>query len=376
MQIVQYHIISGVFHGFVEMIDFRLKPGISLNSLGRFTSKKILSIALVGLFLVLSTIFVFARNHQRISSLFWWSSPGECVNNCSKGHAAVVTFLASEFNGKDNDNDDDDVYYVGARVIAYQLLHAPETKFLKPTPFIVLVTRDVRPSKRRRLMDDGAIVVTVDHVDHNLSIGEPRWVETFTKMRMFDPNNVPYDKVLYVDTDIVFTRPIDGIFRDANTSPTGPLNTTGQIKPDEGELPPNFVMAATPESGEIDHPYPYFDTNNEKSYFNSGLFVYSPSREIFAHYLNILGKSDRYFNGFPDQDLLNYAHRWGGPMPWRKLHFSWNLNWSNDNDLEGGMAALHVKWWDRDYAFKKCRDYSLARRWEMEGYWRGRAKSP
>jgi len=277
---MQYHILSGAFHGFVEMIDFRLKPGLSLNAIGRFTSKKILPIALVGLFLTLSTIVVFARNHQRISGLLGLSH-WQCVSGCNKGRAAVVTFLASEFNGKDNDNDDDDVYYVGARVIAYQLLHAPETKFLKPTPFIVLVTSDVRPSKRQRLIDDGAVVVQVNHVDHNLSIGEPRWVETFTKMRMFDPTHVPYDKVLYVDTDIVFTRPIDGIFRDANTSPTIPLNTSGQIQPDEGELPNKFVMAATPESGEIDHAYPYFDANHEKSYFNSGLFVYSPSREIF-----------------------------------------------------------------------------------------------
>jgi len=241
-----------------------------------------------------------------------------------------------------------------------------------------LVTRDVRPSKRQRLVDDGAIIVEVDHVDHNVNVSkmwEPRWVETFTKMQMFDPKHVPYNKVLYVDADIVFTRPIDGIFKDKTTFPTRPLNRSGQLQaqPDEGELPQNFVMAATPESEEKDHDYPYI--NSRKSYFNSGFFVYSPSREIFKHYMNILGKPDLYFNGFPDQDLLNYAHRWGGPMPWQRLHFSWNLNWSNDNDFEGGMAALHVKWWDQDQGFLKCKDYAVAKRWEMEGYWRGHAKS-
>jgi hypothetical protein len=49
----------------------------------------------------------------------------------------------------------------------------------------VLVTRDViRPSKRRRLMDNGAIVVEVNHVHHNINIltmCEPRWMDTFTK---------------------------------------------------------------------------------------------------------------------------------------------------------------------------------------------------
>ncbi|OXV08426.1 hypothetical protein Egran_03811 [Elaphomyces granulatus] len=193
------NIVSGVF---VEMI---VKPGLSLSAIGRFTGKRILPIALLGLFLILSTIFVFAKDQQRVFDLCYHIG----VSDCSKGRAAVVTFLANQFNGRDNDNDDDDVYYVGARLIAYQLLHAPETRFLNPTPLIVLVTHDVRPSKRQRLMDDGAIVVEVNNIDHDIPIWEPRWVDAFTKMRVFDPKLVPYGKVLYVDTDIIFTRPID-----------------------------------------------------------------------------------------------------------------------------------------------------------------------
>ncbi|KAN0083887.1 Nucleotide-diphospho-sugar transferase [Elaphomyces granulatus] len=318
------------------MIGFRLKHGLSFNAIRRFTG----------------------------------------VSESSKGRSAVVTFLASKFDGGDNDTDDEDVYYIATRLLAYQLLHAPETRFLKPTPFIVLVTRDVRPSKRQRLMDDGAIIVEVDHVDHNINlskVSEPRWVETFTKMQMFDPKHVPYDKALYVDADMVFTRPIDGIFEDNTTFPTRSLNGSEQAQPDEGDLPQSFLMAATPESEKWDHAYPY--TDSTISYFNSGFFVYSPSREIFNHYMNILGKPDLFFHWFPDQDLLNHVHRWGGPMPWQRLHFSWNLNWSNDNDIDGGMAALHVKWWDRNHGSVKVKDYAAAKRWEMEGYWKGRAKS-
>lgn len=56
-----------------------------------------------------------------------------------------------------------------------------------------------------------------------------------------------------------------------------------------------------------------------------------------------LSKKEAWYHGFPYRDLLNYAHRVEGPMPWPELQFSWHLNWANDNDLNGGMAALHAK---------------------------------
>jgi hypothetical protein len=79
--------------------------------------------------------------------------------------------------------------------------------------------------------------------------------------------------------------------------------------------------------------------------------------------------------GIPDQDLLNHAHRWGGPMPWRRLHWSWYINWSNDNDLNGRMALLNAKWWGSDMGTSAVEQFALARRWEMEGFWMGKAHS-
>jgi hypothetical protein len=89
--------------------------------------------------------------------------------------------------------------------------------------------------------------------------------------------------------------------------------------------------------------------------------------------MSLLKGSEAWYHGFPDQNLLNYAHRLEGPMPWQKLHFSWHLNWPNDNDLDGGMAALHAKWWKGDFVSPSVKEYALCRRCEMEGYWMGRA---
>lgn len=363
--------------GLTGMVGIRDQLSLYLNVAGRPRNRRtlvavVLVICFCVLALTLSNLQRYDRlpaiRYDKLSHLFDHATNPEEY----KGPIAVATFLADQWDGNDNDNDNDDVYFVGARMLAYQLLHSPQTRLSNPAPFVVLVTPEVRESKRQRLIKDGAIVVEVTRIEHNITITEPRWVDTFTKLRLFDPSAVPYRKVLYVDTDIVFTRPIDMIFRDTNTTPVNPMNHTSQIRDDEGPLPDSFIMSATPETREFDHPYPYLDPDHKKWYFNSGFLVYSPSQRLFDHYIRIHQHPERYYNKFPDQDLLNYAHRWGGPMPWKRLHFSWNINWPNDNDIHGGMAALHVKWWDPGYFARDVRDYALARRWEMEGYWEGR----
>ena len=68
---------------------------------------------------------------------------------------AFATFLSatgsSAATPEKEEEDDADIYFVAARVLAYQLLHAPETRTTERTPFIVLVTPDVSQPKRDRL---------------------------------------------------------------------------------------------------------------------------------------------------------------------------------------------------------------------------------
>ncbi|KAI9926962.1 hypothetical protein ASPWEDRAFT_46424 [Aspergillus wentii DTO 134E9] len=289
---------------------------------------------------------------------------------------AITTLLAHAYDEEDSDEDNEDVYFIGARILAYQLLHAPETKSRRHVPFIVLVTPDVRKSKRDRLKKDGAQIVEVESVHQNVSITVPRWADTFTKLRVLDPKAVPYERALYLDTDIILTRPIDAIFDDPNAWPVPSVkDSASPLGQGEAFPPDSLLMAATPETKQQDHPYPFVDEQHEKTEFNSGFFVYSPSSDMLEYYLTLLEYTDRYFHGLPDQDLFNYAHRLDGPMPWKTLQPSWNINWSNDEDLKGGIASLHVKFWDFEYFSQKTREYAVARRWEMEGYWKGRNKS-
>jgi hypothetical protein len=54
---------------------------------------------------------------------------------------AFSAFLAAPAVGGEDDNDD--LYFVGTRILIYQLLHDPVTRTNNSYPFLVLVTEDV-----------------------------------------------------------------------------------------------------------------------------------------------------------------------------------------------------------------------------------------
>lgn len=81
---------------------------------------------------------------------------------------------------------------------------------------------------------------------------------------------------------------------------------------------------------------------------------------------------DRYYAAFPDQDLLNYAHRDEGNMPWARLKWGWNANWATSRDIEAGAKSVHAKFWEGEPGS----DDSLDREWrrvraEMRAFYRG-----
>jgi hypothetical protein len=55
-------------------------------------------------------------------------------------------------------------------------------------------------------------------------------------------------------------------------------------------------------------------------YFNSGFLCIRLVLDSFEHYMSLLNEPEIWYRGFPDLELLNYAHRSEGPMPWQKLH--------------------------------------------------------
>ncbi|KAK5141576.1 hypothetical protein LTR04_002549 [Oleoguttula sp. CCFEE 6159] len=252
-----------------------------------------------------------------------------------QSRVAFATFLAGA--AADNDeaavDDNADGYYLGARVLAYQLLHSPSIGTNSSIPFLVLVTEDVSERKRKRLTLDGATVVVVDKlVAEWVHPGADRWRDVLAKLRLFELTS--YAKICFIDADTLVTKRLDGVFYDEATMLQMTLSNPAELKDDEAPLPRSFMFASKPDAWGYEHAYP--PVPPESDYLNCGFFVFTPSKELFAYYMSLLAIKDRFYPAFPEQNLLNYAHRKEGNMPWSHLWYGWNMNWPTVKDLEGG----------------------------------------
>ncbi|GAB7349490.1 hypothetical protein MBLNU459_g0201t1 [Dothideomycetes sp. NU459] len=334
------------------------------------------------LFLASALVTLSFRSTGRTST-HWPSKHGSVATHSAsqnnKARVAFATFLAGNANpGKEADdeasaaiNDRDDGYFQGARVLAYQLLHSPTAGTNASIPFLVLVTADVSERKRQRLRLDGATVVPVDKLAADwVHPANARWADVMTKLRLFEL--VQFAKICFVDADTLVTRRLDGVFHDeATLLQQHTLADPRAVRPDEAALPRTYMLATHADYWGYDHAFP--PVNAAADYLNCGFFVFAPSRRLFDYYLSLLRLPGRFDPAFPEQNLLNYAHRRDGNMPWKPLWYGWNVNWPTERDWKGGAASFHAKYWDGD----PSHDPVLKAIWreqraEMEGFQRGR----
>lgn len=282
---------------------------------------------------------------------------------------AYVTFLTGNGEPSNSEKDDnEDAYYVAARLMNWYINHNPSTRSENHYPFVILVEPGVSGRKRGKLEAEGAIVVPVEPIrSEAVEDGVARWKDMYTKLRIFEL--VEYEKICYIDSDMLMIRSLDGIFDDPAVVQ---VRTTGdnyeEIKSDEGPLPETYLIAGKPERGGYNVAYP-----NERDYMNAGFFVAQPSLELFNYYQNLIGIDGRFRRRMVDQDLLNYAHRWKGNMPWAALSPEWNMNFATADGLdfgEEGVATYHEKFWrEKDNIDPMLQKMWWEDRWSMEGYY-------
>lgn len=259
---------------------------------------------------------------------------------------AFVAFLEAHTGTNRGDEaqgmttEDEDDYFVATRVLGYQLMHQPETRSNTSIPFIVVASSEVSQSKRARLEKDGAKVVVVD------SISDPEWLDTkrqyqgvMTKLRVFQQTE--YEKMLYMDADMFIARRLDAIFEDEGTRIQRPKKDVDN-KNEAAPLPSSFMLAGQAQQTDRVHKYP---PDPSLEWMCSGFMVFKPSQEIFEYYTSIMERENSFDPNFPDQNLLNYAHRWDGPMPWTNVYYKWTSTYPSIKEYAMGAAALHEKYW-------------------------------
>lgn len=296
---------------------------------------------------------------------------------------AYATFLSGNTHDTADEEDEDDNtdgYYLSARVLIYQLLHSPTASpnltTTPPIPFLVLCTPNVSARKRARLTLDGATVIPVETLSSDwVQASDARWRDGLTKLRLWQ--QIQFSKICFIDPDTLVTKPLDEVFYDEATITQHAGANPAQLKMDEAALPRTYMLATHADLFGFDHEFPPKAlAPTEPSYLNCGFFVFAPSMELFDYYLSLLALPRRFDPAFADQNLLNYAHRREGNMPWTPLWYGWNVNWPTRRDWEGGARSFHAKFWDGDPAH----DVVLKAVWreqraEMEGFYRGREGS-
>ncbi|PNS17692.1 hypothetical protein CAC42_3087 [Sphaceloma murrayae] len=344
----------------------------------------------IALFLISALLTLYYQSPTSPPSPFRSSKPP--THHPSHPRLAFATFLGGNTNPSASADDHlppdssssssqvSDGYFLGARVLAYQLLHSPITATNLSIPFVILTTPDVAPWKIARLRADGATVVPVAKVDNGwIRAADPRWRDVMTKLRLWELEG--YDKVCFMDGDTLITRRLDDVFWDEGTVVQTP-RPVGGVREGRGEggagdeaveeergLPRNYMFAAHTDAFGYEHPWP----PGEGGYFNVGFFCFRPSREVFEYYMRVAGMQGKFDPTFPEQNLLNHVHRKDGRMPWAKLWEGWNVNWPTERDWRNGVGSFHAKYWDGDPSHDKVlKAIWREQRAEMEGYWRGR----
>lgn len=230
---------------------------------------------------------------------------------------AFATFLAGSVGRKETDeesaaiDDEDDGYFLGTRVLAYQLLHSKTAGTNNSIPFLVICTTAVSKRKRDRLKADGVTVIVIERLDPALMVSSnPRWADVMSKLRLFQL--IEYSKICFIDADMLVTSPLDGVFFDEATLTQATLPHQDQVKSDEAPLPRTYMLATHADYWGYDHPYP---PPVDMNYLNCGFFVFTPSLVLFNYYVSLLSLPGRFDPNMPEQNLLNYAHRRDGNMP-------------------------------------------------------------
>jgi inositol 3-alpha-galactosyltransferase len=251
-------------------------------------------------------------------------------------------------------------YLAGAILLAYTLhKHSPST------PLIIAYTPETLPESSIQAFQAEAkhsniILHAVDHLrlpedgtKHGM-VAE-RFIDTWTKLRVFDILD-NWDRLCWLDADMmIFSDPSRLVFTAHNDTflnggdgmrlmavHTCVCNLDHDSWAPESWKPANCAMARLKGSEELASVEPTSETLGN---FNSGTFLWRPSREIaqfVRRRFEELGNEKLRAMKFPDQDFLNEAFvgRWDA-LSWKtnalKTWRYWHTNIWRDEDV----AVLH-----------------------------------
>ena len=196
---------------------------------------------------------------------------------------------------------------------------------------LIAMTLDISDLKQKRLIDHGILcrnVEKIESVKAGIGNNKPRlddFTYTYTKLHAF--NYTEYDKVIFLDSDLIVVKSIDHLFEEVKN---------------------DFAACACT---------PYWEDR-----FNSGVMVIRPKRKVFNDLmaqkdsLSTYDGSDQGFlnSFFPDWEKLNIKYNAGKRIfsetreHWDKIdhhviHFVGKKPWLGG---EAGYEEIEAKWFE------------------------------
>lgn len=281
------------------------------------------------------------------------------------GGNAIVTFLNNQ-----PDTDGIDYYYTTIRILAYQILHADDTKCRKRTPFIVIVTPDVTEEKRRQLTADGAVVIEPEEVvlPSWIRSDEEIWLKHFTKLRALELTE--FNRILVMDATHVLMRPLDDVFSDPAVAAAQNTTITKLQGHDNLEIPPAQFVFAARTNNEFNLMREHIVPPTSGESLSVSFWVAAPCLQLHDYLVSELQQPMQFNAQNAEHQLFNHAFRHDGPMPWKELNYTWATNWSNEKDYNASIAAIHDRFW-LGISPKVLQDMWWKRKAEMEAYFDG-----
>jgi alpha-N-acetylglucosamine transferase len=317
--------------------------------------------------LLLFGLFVFPTTGQSLGTTIDsdHQSHNHDYNTSTTDRYAFVTWLASS---KDEGKaSSENLYLTATRLLVWQLLHDPETKSTG-IDVVVMVGPKVNEADCKRLRKDGAIVRKVEPVhgqnDSWIIPKESRWGDIMEKLRAWEMEE--YSRIAFLDNDTILQSPLDGVFDDPGVKVMTTKTDTGHVS-DEPELPTGYLLSSWVEIGGIEHSWPPTE-RTRPGYFNGGFFLLKPDKKMFDYFVSLLDIPYRFDPQYMEQNLLNYAFRWDGAMPWQEINYKWNIKFTTDRDFDGGVVSMHEKFWSTRGG-KKVYEHAIRKKAEMEGYY-------
>ncbi|KAH7550773.1 glycosyltransferase family 8 protein [Bipolaris maydis] len=242
----------------------------------------------------------------------------EEISEDAKKYAYLI-FTTQGLNASDDLEKDN--YFIAARILVWQLVHNLSTRTKHDVIVMVTPNFDLLHTP-----NDGWLKPTVH-----------RWDDVTTKMRAWEL--VQYDRILMLDADSMLLKLLDPVLLDdpaVHLLATKPSNTT---------LPSTYLVAFNSEAWDSTHSFPptYGTGLKKPGQMNAGFFILAPSLTAFEYYKSLILDIPYSFDPrYPEQNLINYAHGWDGPMAWRELAYTWNIRRPNDQDVEKEDKAVDV----------------------------------